>query len=120
MLHRLTAGVVLSLAALALPAVVAAESQVRVLLLDGQNNHNWRATTPLLKQELEQCGRFTVDVASQMKPGEKSPTATVGFPPDLDRYDVLLSNYNGAPWPREFQAQLGQRLREGKIALVVV
>jgi hypothetical protein len=120
MFHRLGAAALCGLAALALPAAEPSEPKIRVVILDGQNNHNWRATTPLLKTELEQCGRFSVDVASQMKPGEQSPTATVDFPPDLSRYDVVLSNYNGNPWPKDFQADLEQRLREGKIALVIV
>ncbi len=109
-----------ALAALLLPAAARAEEKIRVILVDGQNNHNWKATTPVLKKELEQSGRFTVDVASNVKAGEKSPTATVDFPPDLCKYDVLLSNYNGAAWPREFQTGLEDRLRAGQIALVIV
>jgi type 1 glutamine amidotransferase len=108
------------LAAVALPA--SAADKIRVILIDGQNNHNWRATTPLMKKELEQCGRFQVDVASNLGPKDKgpSPTATVAFPPDLSKYDVVLCNYNGAPWPKELEKDLEQRLREGKIALVIV
>jgi type 1 glutamine amidotransferase len=44
----------------------------------------------------------------------------VPFPPDLGKYDVLVSNYNGAPWPKEFQKALEDRLKEGKIGLVIV
>lgn len=96
--------------------------KIRVILIDGQNNHNWRATTPLMKKELESCGRFTVDVASNLGSREKgkSSTANVPFPPDLSKYDVLLSNYNGAPWPKAFQKELEDRLHDGKIALVIV
>ena len=35
-----------------------------VLLIDGQNNHAWQQTTPVLKKQLEGSGRFTVDVAT--------------------------------------------------------
>jgi hypothetical protein len=94
---------------------------IRVILIDGQNNHDWRSTTPLLKKELESCGRFTVDVSSHLKPGDKPGSVkTVPFPPDLSKYDVLVSNYNGAPWPDEFNHALDDRLRNGKIALVIV
>jgi type 1 glutamine amidotransferase len=119
MFHRLGCLALAGLVALALPAAPA-PGKVRVLLIDGQNNHNWKATTPLLKEELEESGRFTVDVASYTTPGEKSPTATTAFPPDLDKYDVVVSNYNGAPWPKEFQSALEERLREGNIGLVIV
>ena len=96
-------------------------AKIRVILIDGQNNHNWRATTPLLKQELESSGRFAVDVSSNLKPGDKpGAVETVPFPPDLGKYDVLVSNYNGAPWPKEFQEELEARLKEGKIGLVIV
>lgn len=110
--------------AAALPALAADKpsEKIRVILIDGQNNHNWRATTPLMKKELESSGRFTVDVASNLNPKDnpKSPTATVPFPPDLGKYNVLLSNYNGAPWPKEFQKELEDRLRDGKIGLTIV
>src|SRR5436190_1397557 len=31
----------------------AGEKKIRVILVDGQNNHDWRSTTPLLKKMLE-------------------------------------------------------------------
>jgi type 1 glutamine amidotransferase len=98
-----------------------AGDKIRVILIDGQNNHNWRATTPLMKKVLEDCGRFTVDISSNLKANDKpGDVPTVAFPPDLSKYDVLLSNYNGAPWPEEFKKALDGRLKDGKIALVIV
>jgi hypothetical protein len=44
----------------------------------------------------------------------------VPFPPDLGKYDVLLSNYNGAMWPDDFRKSLDEKLKDGKIALVIV
>ena len=139
------------LAAAVLPALAADKSaeKIRVILVDGQNNHNWRATTPLMKKELESCGRFSVDVATapekprpprkpkqfQSKDEEEKYRLELEvfkirdpqyrktlalFHPDLSRYDVLLSNYNGDPWPKEFQKELEERLHEGKIGLVIV
>jgi hypothetical protein len=97
-------------------------AKIRVVLIDGQNNHNWRATTPLLKQALEETGRFTVDVSSNLKPGDKPGDVkeTVPFPPELGKYDVLLSNYNGVPWPEQFRKELDELLKEGRIGLVIV
>src|SRR5262245_32313763 len=96
--------------------------KVKVILIDGQNNHDWRATTPVLKKMLEDSGRFTVDVSSNLRKGDKPGNAetTVPFPPDLSKYDVLLSNYNGAGWPKEFEKSLQERLKDGKIGLVIV
>ena len=63
----------------------AGEPVLRVLILSGQNNHNWRETTPKLRSILESGGRFAVDVETNvagMKPGVFS------------KYDALLSNFN--------------------------
>jgi hypothetical protein len=93
----------------------------RVILIDGQNNHAWRLTTPVLKRHLEACKRFRVDVSSHLKPGDApGKVPTVPFPPELSKYDVLLSNYNGGPWPAAFNKELDGRLREGKLAVVIV
>ena len=44
------------------PAI--AEPPLKALIVDGQNNHDWRATTPVMQSALLDCGRFTVDVAT--------------------------------------------------------
>jgi len=118
---RLLAALIAGLLLTASPGFSAGKP-IRVLIIDGQNNHNWRATTPLMKQALEESGRFSVDVSSNLTPGDAPGTIkeTVPFPPDLARYDVIVSNYNGAPWPAEFQQTFEERIRTGKIGLVVV
>ncbi len=68
---------------------------LKALIVDGQNNHNWAGTTPVLKQLLEETGLFVVDVATT--PPAKQPMN--GFSPDFAKYDVVVSNYNGDDWP---------------------
>ena len=41
-----------------------AADKLKVLILDGQNNHNWAVTTPVMKQSLEASGVFSVDVST--------------------------------------------------------
>jgi type 1 glutamine amidotransferase len=103
------------------PAAAAEVAKIKVLIIDGQNNHNWRQTTPILKHSLEQSGKFTVDVSSNLKEGDKPGNIkeTVPFPPDLGSYQVVISNYNGAPWPAAFRQSLGTHVKEGKLGLVV-
>jgi type 1 glutamine amidotransferase len=99
----------------------AADAKVRVVIIDGQNNHDWRATTPLLKKVLEDSGAFTVDVSSYLKAGDKpGRVETVPFPPDLGKYDAVLSNYNGEAWPAEFRKALEESVKDGKVGLVIV
>ena len=98
------------------------DKKLRVVLIDGQNNHNWRATTPVMKKALLESGRFSVDVSTNLKKDDKAPEGweSVPFPPDLSKYDVVVSNYNGASWPKDFNDTLEARLRDGKIGLVIV
>jgi type 1 glutamine amidotransferase len=67
---------------------------LKALIVDGQNNHNWKETTPILKQQLEQTGLFTVDVATSPPNGSDMS----GFQPEFAAYDVVVSNYNGDSW----------------------
>jgi uncharacterized protein len=122
MFATLRAGALASLVLAAVCQAPAAEGdKVRVLIIDGQNNHNWRATTPVVKQALEKSGRFAVDVSSNLKEGDKPGNIkeTVPFPADLTKYDAVISNYNGAAWPAEFQKALDERVKDGKLGLVV-
>ena len=72
---------------------------ISVLLIDGQNNHKWQETTPLIRQTLEGCGRFRVDVATSPPKGEDMSA----FSPAFSEYDVVVSNYNGQPWSESTQ-----------------
>jgi len=78
--------------------------KLRALIIDGQNNHDWKTTTPLLRQALESSGRFAVDVATTPPAGQ----ILSDFRPKFSDYDVVVSNYNGERWPaateRDFEA----------------
>jgi type 1 glutamine amidotransferase len=68
---------------------------IKVLLIDGQNNHAWKTTSPELKKILEETGMFAVDVStSPEKGGDFSK-----WSPTFSDYAVVVSNYNGEPWP---------------------
>lgn len=98
------------------------KDKIRVVIIDGQNNHDWRSTTPFMKKVLLESGRFAVDVSTNLRQGDKAPEGwmSVTFPPDLGKYDVVLSNYNGNSWPEVFNKDLEEKLKAGKIALSIV
>ena len=101
---------VIMTAALALVACqVFAQGKLKALIIDGQNNHAWKATTPVIKATLEDSGRFSVDVATS--PGKGQDMSS--FRPDFAKYDVLVSNYNGASWPKETNADLETYMEKG-------
>ena len=84
----------------------ASEPDLKALIVDGQNNHNWKGTTPVLKQYLEQTGLFDVDVASTGKD-------TSDFAPKFSDYSVVVLNYNGSDWPKETQQKFVEYVRGG-------
>jgi len=92
------------------------EAPLRVLILSGRNNHDWRQTTPKLKSILTASGRFAVEVTEHP---EQCDAQT------LSGYDALLSNWNTfgdstAPdWPVVTRAALLDFVRSGKGFVVV-
>jgi len=69
----------LSVIALQVAVSAAQTPKIKVLIVDGQNNHQWATTTPLLKSILESSDRFTVDVSTsppKLAPPRLSPKAT--------------------------------------------
>jgi uncharacterized protein len=90
------------------PATMAAE-RLKILIIDGQNNHDWRASTPHLRKVLETSGRFTVEVATT--PGRGGDMKS--FQPKFDGFAAVLSNYNGELWSPETQAAFVAFVRNG-------
>src|SRR5262245_47192926 len=93
--------------------------RLSVLIVDGMNNHDWQRATRVLRDILRSSGRFTVDV-STTPPTTQPVEAWNSWHPAFDRYDVVLSNFNGghvpgkgARWPREVQDSLESYVRNG-------
>jgi uncharacterized protein len=86
---------------------------IRALIIDGENNHNWKATTPALQKILEDSGRFQVEALTAPAKGSDFS----GFHPDFAKYQVVISNYNdfdgGSVWPPEVQRAFEKYVSEG-------
>ena len=100
------------------------KGKIRVVIIDGWNNHQWPLTTPVMQKALEDSGKFSVEISTSEKRNQEKliPAGwkSGAFPPDLSKFDVVLSNYNGPAWPVELQKSLDSNLKDGKIALVIV
>ncbi|NTU51497.1 MAG: hypothetical protein HGA94_03555, partial [Candidatus Aminicenantes bacterium] len=90
---------------------------IRVLLLSGQNNHDWKTTTPKLEAILEEDGRFEVDITGS--PGGLTSST-------LEPYDAILSNWNAygdevsaSARPEEARRATLEFVRGGKGHIVV-
>lgn len=82
---------------------------LKALIVDGQNNHAWRDTTPVLKKLLDESKLFEASViTTPPKGGDMS-----AFRPDFAAYDVIVMNYTGDPWTAETNAAFEKYMRGG-------
>ncbi len=79
----LTGLFLLTLAA-TITSALAEDAPIRVLILTGRNNHNWKETTPVLEKLLEDAGCSVDTVVPPAGLTKKN----------LQNYDVILSNWN--------------------------
>ena len=130
--------------AVALSAMTATAyaKKIRVLYVDGQNNHNWAAMTPFMKAQMEKTGMFKVDVVTSppraprppknLSPDQKDKAAKAAeeirkkfqakwdaFRPAFKKYDVVVSNYNGEDWPKPVQTAFEKYMEKGGRFIVV-
>jgi len=93
-------------------ASAAVAEPLKVLIVDGQNNHKWDITTPVLKDALESSGAFKVEVSTT--PPKGSPAdAWKAWHPKFSDYATVVSNYNGEPWPEPVRAEFDTYVKGG-------
>ncbi len=102
----------LTLAVSILAFVAHAAEPLKVLIIDGQNNHKWDITTPVLKDALEGSGAFRVEVSTT--PPKGAPAAAwTGWHPKFSDFSAVVSNYNGEPWPETVRAEFDAYVKAG-------
>lgn len=93
----------------------AAEPKLRVLIVDGCSNHDWKLTTRSIRAILEPTGLF--DVAVSTSPPTKTSPGWDEWRPKFRDYDVVIQTYNdlgsGAAWPAEVRADFEAFVRGG-------
>ena len=102
-------GVVVLAVWFVLAAAAMAAPPRKALIVDGQNGHDWKGTTPVLKKLIEKTGLFAVDVATSPPKGQDMS----GFKPDFAAYNVVVSNYQGDAWPEATQKALVDYVKGG-------
>ena len=85
-----------------------------MLIVTGQNGHNWRGTTPILRKILEDTGKFEVRVTEEFRGAG---------PETLAPYDLVVLNYfeRGRPelrWGEKPNAAFLDFVRSGKGVVV--
>ncbi len=118
-----------------------AQKKIKTLIIDGQNNHvHWPMTTFMMKQYLEESGKFKVDVSRTAFTWQgdnflanyeiaglpkteslKKPQQDPNFAPDFSKYDLVITNFgwNAADWSASTQTSFENFINKGG-GLVVV
>ena len=86
-----------------------ARKPIKTLLITGQNNHNWQVSHVVLKQILENSGRFTVDFAISPAHGQDMSSFVLDFTP----YQLVVLDYNGDAWPKETNDRFLEFVKNG-------
>jgi hypothetical protein len=96
------------------------QSKIKVLIVDGFSNHDWRQTTALLRGILDPSGLFAVSVSTA--PPSAASEGWEQWRPKFSDYDVVIQTCNdiggGPPWPREVQIAFENYVRNGGGVLV--
>jgi len=86
--------------------------KIRTLLLSGANNHDWKRSSPFLRDVLEKSGRFAVTMT-------EDPSAALEDAKALRRFQLIFSDYNGPAWGEAAKANFVAAI-EGGTGLVIL
>jgi uncharacterized protein len=70
------------------------ETTYKALLITGQNNHDWKTSSPILKTILDETGLFSTDILTTPPQGGDMTK----FDPDFSKYRLVVLDYNGDSW----------------------
>jgi type 1 glutamine amidotransferase len=94
---------------------IAAQEKIKVLIVEGVSNHDWRHRLELVKRILEKDGAFDVQIT--VTPSKADDPAWNSWRPDFSKHDVVLSAYNnlgGKPgWPEAVRKSFERYVRDG-------
>jgi hypothetical protein len=85
------------------------EATYRTLIITGQNTHNWKASSPVLKTILDETGLFASEIAITPEKGGDMNT----FTPDFSKYKLIVLDYNGDSWSEKTKASFLKYVSDG-------
>ena len=88
-----------------------------VLIITGQNNHDWERTTKHVENALLDTDMFNTTVSITPPKGALS-TEWEDWRPEFSAYSVVILVYNGDMWPNAVRKDFESYIEEGGAALV--
>jgi type 1 glutamine amidotransferase len=90
------------------------KDNIKILIIDGYSNHDWRYTTEIIKTLLVNSHFCDVDITPA--PVNNSPDYNK-WNPDFSKYDVVVMNVNnldnGNTWPQKVQTDFESYMKNG-------
>ncbi len=88
--------------------------KIKVLIIDGYSNHDWRYSTEIINTLLLNSGFCEVDISTA--PTNDSPNYK-SWNPEFSKYDVVVQNVNslgnGNSWPKPVQTNFENYMKNG-------
>lgn len=89
--------------------------KIKVLIVDGFNNHDWKKTTRDVQKTLDKTNLFTIKTSTAPETANARGWDT--WRPQFSNYDVVIQNCNSygkrPSWPKEVQRDLEQYVKKG-------
>ena len=83
--------------------------QFKALIITGQSEHNWEASSAAVKQILDETGLFSSKIMVTPSKGEDMS----GFKPEFSKFKLVVLDYDGDAWPKETDDALMDYLNNG-------
>ncbi len=88
--------------AVLLGSTAAAEEPIKVMIIGGQNNHDWKKSTPFMAKLLNEADHIEATVYNTPERGAPAE-AWDAWQPKFADYDCVVLDYNGQMWPERVQ-----------------
>jgi type 1 glutamine amidotransferase len=81
----------------------------KALIITGQSNHDWKASSPVLKQILDETGLFSAEIMITPEVGGDMTT----FNPDFSKYKLVVLDYVGDMWSDKTRTEFVDYVKNG-------
>jgi uncharacterized protein len=84
-------------------------TELKALIVTGQNNHNWQISSRYLGDILQKSGLFVTEMKISPEQGKDMSDFIIDFSP----YDLVVLDYNGDSWPEETNNNFVEYVKNG-------
>lgn len=92
-----------------------AKRSYNVLIISGQNNHDWKRSHSFLKKIFDSSDRFKAEVI--LTPPEKGDMNS--FSPSFSKYDIIVLDYCGDDWSEKTQKKFEKYMERGGGLIII-